>query len=452
MTHEEKQEDPSLREQVTWGLGGAADNILYNGLNSLIFPIFNLGLGINASLLGLLSSIPRFIDAITDPLMGNISDNTRTRFGRRRPYILGGSILSGILFFLLFLPGRSWNPAAITTWYLPVLILFYLAYTIFIIPFTALGFELAHNPRKRIKVLAWRMYLGLIAGFAIPFIYKACFWFGGDEIVGVKWVAAIIAVYVACSGLAVFFGVKERTPTDNVSIPIKDALKMTFSNRRFLFLSGCFLTVLFGIFIAMPLVIYLNNFHIFSGDKSEAALWYGWYQLATTIGGFIGTVLIPRLPFCRFKTSKVLIATGACSILATWWTFNPAIPWLQLPQAFVFGFSVNSLFLLNQGFLGDICDVEAATQGTSRQGFYAASLEFAKKCAISLSTLCSGLVITLAGVDGVETVDNTLRLRLSFLIVMAAAFAAAFIMFRLFEKNARHDIETLLNPTNDAHE
>ena len=97
-----------MRTKLLWGAGGAADNIVYNGLATLVLPIFNVGLGIDAVKLGFAMGIPRFLDAITDPLIGNISDNTRSRWGRRRPYIFVGIILTGILLALLFNPGRGW--------------------------------------------------------------------------------------------------------------------------------------------------------------------------------------------------------------------------------------------------------------------------------------------------------------------------------------------------------
>lgn len=74
-----------LKKKLLWGAGGAADNLIYNGLANLVLPIFNVGLGIDAVKLGFAMGFPRFLDAVTDPLIGNISDNTRSRWGRRRP-------------------------------------------------------------------------------------------------------------------------------------------------------------------------------------------------------------------------------------------------------------------------------------------------------------------------------------------------------------------------------
>jgi len=434
----------NVRRAFTWGLGGASDNLLYNGLNTLIFPIFNLALGVSAGILGILSMIPRLLDAVTDPLMGYVSDRTRTRYGRRRPYILAGSILAGILFFAIFLPGRAWSQMAVMVYYLPMLIAFYLAYTVFMIPYTALGFELSEDPDKRVRFLAWRGYLGLLAGLAVPFLYKACFWFGEDELIGVKWVAAGVGVFVILVGLVLFFGLREQPVAKEVAIPLRQALSMTFKNPRFLYISGCFLTTLFGTFIAMPLVVYINNFYMFDGDRATAALWFGWYGSAKMLGGFIGAVTVAHLPFSRFLMAKLLLVIAFVSIASSWWTFSPTFPFLQVVAGFVWGFSVNALFLLCTSFLADICDVEAAETGLSRQGFYAASMEFAKKFAISLSTLVSGFAIVFAGVDGVDSVEDPTRLRLVFIVILGGSLIVAYLFYHLFEFSAREAVEQMI--------
>lgn len=427
----------------TWGLGGAADNLLYNGLNALIFPIFNLGLGVSAVLIGALSTVPRLLDAVSDPLMGYVSDKTRTRWGRRRPYILIGSLLAGLLFFLIFLPSRSWGETSVIVYYLPLLICFYLAYTVFMIPYTALGFELTTDPKERIKALAWRGYLGLAAGLSIPFLYKACFWFDDDEVTGVKYVAGIVGVIVFMLGAAVAFGTKEKEVIDSPKIRLLEALKLTFSNKSFLFITACQLTALFGIFIAMPLVVYINNFYVFSDDKQAAALWFGWYGSAKMIGGLLGAITVSHLPLSRFYKARFLLLAGFLSVAGSWWLFNPAIPQLQIIQGFVFGFSVNGLFLLCTSFVADICDIEAKSTGVSRQGFYAAAMEFAKKCAISLSTLFSGFMIAYAGVEGEITAEVHFKLRSSFIFVLGSSILISVICYLIFERMTRKDIEDL---------
>ena len=74
----------SLTHRVVYGAGAFVNNILAAASGGMMI-VLNLGLGMNPALVGLLGALPRLTDAITDPLMGYTSDNTRSRWGRRRP-------------------------------------------------------------------------------------------------------------------------------------------------------------------------------------------------------------------------------------------------------------------------------------------------------------------------------------------------------------------------------
>ena len=100
----------SLVHKIIYGFGAFVNNLLAAAIGGMAI-VLNLGLGMNPALVGLLGALPRLTDAITDPLMGYISDHTRTRWGRRRPYIFFGAIAAGVSFALLWqLPkGQSEN-------------------------------------------------------------------------------------------------------------------------------------------------------------------------------------------------------------------------------------------------------------------------------------------------------------------------------------------------------
>ena len=122
-----------FHQKLIYGAGAFVNNILAAAMGGMVI-VLNLGLGMNPALVGLLGALPRITDAITDPLMGYISDNTESRYGRRRPYIFVGAISVAIVFALLWqLPiGKS---EAFYFWYfLAGSIIFYLAYTVFATP------------------------------------------------------------------------------------------------------------------------------------------------------------------------------------------------------------------------------------------------------------------------------------------------------------------------------
>ena len=128
----------SLLHKVIYGFGAFVNNLLAAAIGGMVI-VLNLGLGMNPALVGLLGALPRLTDAITDPLMGYISDHTRTRWGRRRPYIFIGAIIAGVVFALLWQLPRGQSDNYYFWFFLIGSFIFYLGYTIFATPWVALG-------------------------------------------------------------------------------------------------------------------------------------------------------------------------------------------------------------------------------------------------------------------------------------------------------------------------
>ena len=91
----------SFSQKLIYGTGAFVNNLLAAAIGGMMI-VLNLGFGMSPALVGLLGGIPRLLDAFTDPLMGFISDQTKSKWGRRRPYIFAGAIVSGIVFALLW--------------------------------------------------------------------------------------------------------------------------------------------------------------------------------------------------------------------------------------------------------------------------------------------------------------------------------------------------------------
>ena len=130
--------------------------------------VLNLGLGMNPALVGLLGALPRLTDAFTDPLMGYISDNTRTRWGRRRPFIFGGAIAAGVIFALLWQLPRGQSETFYFVWFLVGSILFYMGYTVFATPWVALGYELTPDYHERTRLMGTQNFIGQLAYVVSP--------------------------------------------------------------------------------------------------------------------------------------------------------------------------------------------------------------------------------------------------------------------------------------------
>src|SRR5882724_9208899 len=131
------------RELCAYGAGIIGYQYPHMGLAQLAMPLFNVGLGLAPTVVGGVLMIGRLWDAATNPLMGAISDNTRTRWGRRRPYLFVGAIACGLIYPLVWLAPRGWSDTALVAYLLASTLLLYTAFAVFSVPYMALGLELS---------------------------------------------------------------------------------------------------------------------------------------------------------------------------------------------------------------------------------------------------------------------------------------------------------------------
>lgn len=201
----------SFGQRLIYGLGGLINNLLAAASGGMMI-VLNLGLGMNPALVGLLGALPRLTDALTDPMMGYISDHTKSRWGRRRPYIFVGAIAAGILFALLWqLPGGQ-SETFYFVWFLAGSILFYLAYTVFATPWVALGYELTPDYHERTRLMGTQNFLSQLAYVVSPWFlwimtYEGFF---DDQIAGAAGLSIIIAVVTIGVGILPAIFLKER--------------------------------------------------------------------------------------------------------------------------------------------------------------------------------------------------------------------------------------------------
>ncbi|NBT23312.1 hypothetical protein EBT11_01485 [bacterium] len=190
-----------IPRKLCYASGAMADNLIMNAFSSLVLPVYNIALFVNPVLLGWAVAIPRFFDAITDPIMGSISDNTRSRWGRRRPYIFAGAIGCAVLLPLLWM--SPWKGEwGVFTWLTLVGILYFLAYTVFIIPYQALGFEMTTDYDERTRLLAWPNYLGMTLSFFLPWLPRMIEYQGfGGAVSGAIYVSLGVGVVILITGI-----------------------------------------------------------------------------------------------------------------------------------------------------------------------------------------------------------------------------------------------------------
>ncbi len=427
----------SKTKKSAWAIGSVADVYMTNALMYLAFPIYNMGLGVDPRMLGWALGLPRIWDAISDPLMGNISDNSRSRWGRRRPFVLVGAILCAIMFALIWTPPTGWSPTAIGWYFMAMVFIYYTAYTIFMVPWGALGLELTTDYNERTRVQAYRAVFQNVGGLGLGALwFIAQKWGGGDDIVGVRYVGwAFGALILVCGVLPAIF-CRENLDHDQDKIAFWPAVKATFSNRVFLLLLAVTICVFLGIFMVNNFSLYINTYYVFDGDK-EAVAKLNMYAGFLFQG--VGLALVPVVSYIATHLGKKRTLIGGLLLVViaygtSWWCYTPSNPYLQLVTLGLAAPGLSCMWILASSMIADICDLDEKATGRRREGMFGASYSWACKAAGSLTMILSGYMLSWSGFDAAVDVQPAAvitNMRLYYMLVpmVFVGLAAVLLIF-----------------------
>jgi GPH family glycoside/pentoside/hexuronide:cation symporter len=432
-----------FREKLAYGSGAIPFAFAYMGIKQLAFPIFNMTFGISATLIGVVLAVGRLWDAFTDPLMGTVSDNARTRWGRRRPFILLGSILCGLAFPLMFFVPEQASTQVHFTWLVVSALLMYTASTVYSVPWLSLSYELSPDSIERVRIQAYRAYIGGAVAMALPWIYR---WaqadIFGSTIIGMRWISFMVSAAFIVFAVPVFLVCKERymkTVSNQSRLSLAYSLRETARNRAFLLLViGIVTSMLCGPMLVGSLGIYINSYYIFKGDtKMGASL----AAMAGTVVVVIKYIIIPVSLKLSDRFGKISLMRGALLLgfagsASKFFFYTPELPYLQFASVVLLGPAFTSFWLLVDPMKADCADYDELKTGHRREGTYAAVANWIEKVCITVILLFSGLIIDLSGFDpdlGGDQPDGTLLiLRLAFAGVPALSFAIALICLHFY--------------------
>lgn len=454
-----------LRRKLAYAMGGIGDALPINLMNIFLLVFYVDTLKIDARVVGLALFLPRIWDAISDPLMGQISDNTRSRWGRRRPYILLGSPGFAIALLLAFAPPDFvlTAPAGATAlqmlsspagiYLVTTCVLFYTFYTIVMVPYSALGAELSIDYHERTRIVAWRTVvangLGIVTAAAM-WLAKRPVW--PSERFGWGATAAGFGVISVFSMAVVVLGTREELAVQTQQkASWRVAAKAMFTNGPYAVVLFSFLLFILGIFGSLPFINFLNIAYVAPDDAGQAALlvMIGGQVLAA-VGGlgvipfaWLGTHIGKRN---SFLLSAILMCVAAVS---SWWLVTPQHPYLQLVYHFLLGLSTAGMMMFPLPMIADICDVDELKIGLRREGSYVGVFSFTFKLGLSFTTLTASYCLAWAGYDEQavqQSAEAVTNLRLMNVIIPAifvglGAMIAAF--YPLSEKRVRQNREQL---------
>lgn len=429
-----------------YGTAGLADTFLTFGITMLVMPIYNIGMGIDAKLIGWALVLPRILDAITDPLMGNISDNTRSRFGRRRQYVFVGTLFCTLLFPLIWMPPAT-SENVMVAYLVGIMCLFSICYTIFNIPYTALGYEITSDYDERTRLFAWRFYFATAAGVTVQWLYKLCLMAGETEVEGVRVVSWVIAGVVLIFGIIPALVTREQEVVEEQEkVKLLSAIKCAVRNRPFILLIISYIILVTALFSTGALGLYINIFYVFDGDKDAAATVAAVVGTILIASAFIGMLLVKKLSELTSKKTAMLTSMGAAlfAVLLSWFTLTPKMPYLQIVHTIIMGMGVQGGWLLFSSLLGDVCDEDERRTGLRQEGIYSSVMGFSNKCAGAFVGVGAAYMLEFSGyvADMDPDPEVGFRMKIIFVVMQALGLIVAITLMAFFPIGRKRAEET----------
>ncbi len=392
----------SKRLKTYWGIGALGVAILMNTGSFLVLAYLITVVKLSPALAGSILLFTKIIDAVSDPVMGYISDRSKFKSGRRRPYLFIGSFVSVIAFLLLFTMPTFESETAKAAYATAVLILYTLGYTIFNVPYMAMSAEMTDGYEERTKLHGVRVMFVSIGGSLVagggPLILQ---YLGRDwdayATLGVVFSAILFSTMIAC-----WFGTSEArvVHAKPSSYKFSEQLSLFVQNRHFLVVVITKLFQLLGVMSAAAVTL------IFFMDYLRINLAYlSLFGITNTIATIIAVPLLIKFSE-KFGKKNTYILSAAITICVnlSWALLPPdldpsAALFELLIRAVAIGVIIAGNVMMAMSMLTDTIEYDALKTGMRREGLYASMYSFVEKFSGAFGPFLIGIILEMTGYD-----------------------------------------------------
>ncbi|MFH1655688.1 MAG: MFS transporter [Candidatus Omnitrophota bacterium] len=442
-------------QKAVYSIGALVNSLQAAAIGAMVI-VLNLGLGVNPALVGLVGFIPRIVDAVLDPLVGYSSDNIRTRYGRRRPFIFFGAISAGILYALLFQLYTGRPEIFYVVYFLGIQILFFVGFTCYSIPWIAMGYEMTPDYHERTRLQGVSNFVAQIAWVIAPWFFKimnnkSMF---TDIVHGARVLAVFIGGFIIVGGIlpAIFnkehFADLPKPKREKGRLnTLKDFLKgvaITFKCKPFVKLCAATFLIFNGFMLASAFSAYVIFFYVFGRSETLDAAYsnggtlLGWFGSVSAVCTFCVIFLVTWIStkIGKRKTFLITISLSIIGYALKWIGYNPDHPYLLLIAAPFIAFGLGSLFTLVNSMVADVCDVDELETGTRREGMFGAIYWWMVKLGLAVTSLISGFLLNASGFNvelGLnQTASALLKMRIFDIGIPIITSLAAIFIIRTF--------------------
>jgi oligogalacturonide transporter len=430
-------EQLATRTKIGFGLGD-----LYGGGSMMIIGFFYLYfltdvVRISPSLAGTVFLVSKIWDAVSDPLMGTISDRTRSRYGRRRPYFLVGVVLIFLSFFLLWYPVDFARELHRFLYVLAAYLFFSTVLTMVMIPYNALASELTLDYNERTSLSTIRIFFSSLSSLLCAVIPMEIVKVLPDVRQGYITMGVSFGLFFALPFIVVFLTTFERPnfQRHTASFSLKRMFVEPFKTRSFLHILFMYLFAFVAVDAVMSIIIYFMTYYLGRGGETNYVL------------GVLLIVQIAALPFFSRLSGRAGKRRAFVTAILLWIIFM-LFSFLVRPEShpaviYIFagciGFATGGVVVMIYAIFPDMPDIDELYSGERREGIYSGLFTFMRKLSSAVGIFLISNAIELAGYrppeersvgDTVEMVEQTQSAQ--FILLLRLVFAVLPVVLLVF--------------------
>jgi GPH family glycoside/pentoside/hexuronide:cation symporter len=403
--------------KTAYGVGQMSQGVKDTAFQSFVVFYFSQVLGMPAIMAGFAALIALVVDAVTDPLMGDISDNWHSKWGRRHPFMIAAVIPFPLSLYMLFSPPVGLDPQGLFLWLLGWSIVVRVLLTMFNVPHNALGAELSQDYQERTKIVSYRTFLGFVGGITLSVVALNSFFKASEaypngmlNVEGYSSLGALAGIIAFVAMILCILGTKHtipylpKAPENQKKVDLSRSFK-AFAEALKLRPFRIIFTVQIMTMIAggagATFMLYIGSY-FFELSTAEISL----LTLTIVVGLIPASIIAPVLS----KRIDKMPSLVTCLLVATAFSFSPIYLRLfdvmpengsALIMPILFGtYVVGYSFFIAAGIvvgsmLADIADLHASNTGKRQEGLFFAANSFAQKATFGFGTLFAGIGLDL---------------------------------------------------------
>ena len=402
-----------MGQKIAFGFGMLA-NQMFPAILGIFMVVLVEDLGFSGWMWSLVFLFPRIFDAITDPIMGFISDNTKSKWGRRRQYVLIGGILMGLAYIFMWQLSKA-DGVEYNFWYFFLWsLVFYLGLTIFSVPYVAMGYEMSDDFHERTNIMAIAQFIGQWAWVIAPLFWIIMYdesWFPSAD-VAVKELAIWVAIPCAICAMVPAIFIKSDSTLDedyeplnsanigNSLMKIFESFVAAFKIKEFRKLCGATFLIFNAFNTVAALTFFVIVYKLFNGDAGASGIWVSMFGCLGALGTTF--IVIPAVAWMSKKLGKkkAFMLSQSISLVGyimLYFLFIPGKPWMYIIALPFFSFGIGSLFTIMMSMTADVIDIDEINTGKRREGIFGAIYWWMVKVGYGIAGALSGVIITVVG-------------------------------------------------------